>query len=74
MEGQELPQGRSKVEVKVTEDMRNVGSERADALRQISLGAQVESRQSPGHAEFQRMLPICLTPKNPPVWFLEFWS
>ena len=60
-------------EAKVTEGIRDLGSERADALRWISLGAQVGVMQSPSCVESQKSLPIFLTLKNPPVWFPEMW-
>ena len=37
---------------KVMEGMRELGSERADVLRQISIGAQSVSTQSPGCVEY----------------------
>ena len=56
-------------EAKVMEDIRDIGSERADTLRQISFGAQVGATQPSSCAESWRSLPIFLTSKNLLVWF-----
>ena len=62
------------LEAKVMEGIRDLGSERADALSWISFGAQVGVMQPPSCVDSQRSLPILLNPKNPPVWFPELWS
>ena len=55
------------------EGIRDLGSERADMLSQISFGAQVGAMQPPSCVESWRSLPIFLTLKNPLVWFPELW-
>ena len=60
-------------EAKVMEGIRDLGLERVDMLRWISLGAQVGVTQSPSCVESQRSLPIFLTLKNLLVWFPELW-
>ena len=49
---------------KVMEGMRELGSERADVLRQISIGAQSVSMQSPGCVEYWRLWTSFLTLKE----------
>ena len=61
-------------EAKVMEGIRDLGSEGADVLRQISLDVQVGETQPSSCAESWRSLSIFLTLKNPPVWFPELWS
>ena len=49
---------------KVTEGMRELGSERVDMLRQISIGAQSVSMQSPGCVEYCGLQTSFLTLKE----------
>ena len=61
--------------IKEMEGIRDLGSERADVLRQISFGAQVASMQPPVHVESGRSQTIFLPPRwRSPVWLLELWS
>ena len=49
---------------KVTEGMRELGSERVDTLRWISIGGQLRSTQSPGCAEYWGLRTSFLTLKE----------
>jgi len=51
-------------DVMETEGIRELGSERADALRRNSVGAQSESTQPPDCAEFWELLSNFLTPQQ----------
>jgi len=58
-------------DVIVMEGIRELGSERADALRRNSVGAQSESTQPPDCAEFWELLSNFLTPQQRESWLWQ---
>jgi len=58
-------------DVMETEGIREFGSERVDALRRNSVGAQSESMQFPDCAEFWELLSNFLTPQQ---WESRPWQ